>query len=179
MSGAGLVAIDPGVAAGCAVALFYQGALAGVRFARARSAQVLDGLGVTVVVVERPEYQGARSLASRVQDLLALSWEGAALAAWYAGRAGAELVELTPSQWKGSEPKPIHHARLWAQLTLSERAILGGDATGAAIERAVEKGALSRWARPGASYYPRAFVTHNQLDAVALGCHYLGRLPRR
>lgn len=97
----------------------------------------------------------------------------------------ARRVLLTPAPactcergWKGSEPKPIHHARVWEELTLAERRVLGGDKTHAAIERACEKGALNRWGRPGASYYPRAFKTHNLLDAAALGLTFLGRIER-
>jgi len=96
----------------------------------------------------------------------------------YVGR-GATLIEVTPSAWKGTEPKPQHHARLWEVLTPEERAILGGMATARAIADAVRKGALSRWGKPGASYYPRSFTTHNLLDAAALGCWHLGRLQKR
>jgi hypothetical protein len=132
-----------------------------------------------VIVVERPEYQGERTQSARPQDLIALAWAGARAAAYAAGESTAEIIELTPSKWKGTEPKPIHHARLWAILSAPERAILGGDATGAAIEAAVERGAMSRWSKPGVAYYARSFKTHNLLDAAALGAHYLGRLPKR
>lgn len=168
-------AIDPGVAgAGCAVADFDAGVLVEARFLRARDVHPRAFIRA-LVVVERPAYQGGRSLGARVQDHMALSWEGAALA--YALAANpADVVELTPAQWKGSQHKPQQHARLWEVLDGRERGALGGAPTHAAIMRAREKGALDRWSKPGGAYYPSSFVRHNLLDAAALGCVYLGRL---
>ena len=192
-----LLAIDPGVAGhGCACAAFAEDRLAHVWFERARSyaphyelppcdkRDRLTQIAFDVIVVERPVLQGDRTRAARPQDLMALAWEGAMLAGMFAGRDRALVVEWPASDtkdtrgWKGSEPKPVQHARMWNLLDASERDVLGGDAIGRTILAAREKGALNRWGRPGASYYPRAFSTHNLLDAVALGLTYLGRLER-
>lgn len=174
-----LLAIDPGHAGeGNACAAFAtSGRLGAVWFER-RSANLAHDYHVNAVVVERPAYQGARSDAARVADLLNLAWSGALLAGAYAGRDGAELVEYTPAQWKGSEQKPIQHARLWRVLDAEERALLGGAATERRVLEAREKGALNRWSKPGATYYG-AWRGHNLLDAVALGCVHLGRLERK
>ena len=186
-----VVAIDPGVHA-CAWARFYRFAtgwtLVETGFATAPYMPDFQ-CEVGEIVVERPDYQGDRSNRARTQDLLGLSWAGAACAFYVAGATGAPVVEYTPRQWKGSEAKPVQHARLFgvnshltgepAVLTPAEQAVLGGHATAAAIAAAVEKGAADRWAKPGVAYYLRTFATHNLLDAAALGCFHLGRLEKR
>jgi hypothetical protein len=160
-----LLAIDPGVKE-CACAFFRDGALFMADFRRApcRRAPWPGRTGVDVAIVERPEQDG-RSFTARPKDLMNLAWAGAALA--YS--VGAPVTEYTPSQWKGQVPKPAQHKRLWERLSPDERAILGGAATEKAIHDAARKGALDRWKKPGASYYPRSFRAHNLLDAVALG----------
>jgi len=186
-----VTAIDPGVAgAGNACAASEDKRIVCVWFARVprfeRGALLgeLEGPCADIVIVERPVLQGDRTRAARPQDLMSLAWEGALLAGAYAGRDGATLIELPANDtrdargWKGSEPKPVQHARLWAILDAGERALLGGLVTERVIYAAREKGALNRWGRPGASYYPRAFTTHNLLDACALNATYTGRLRR-
>jgi hypothetical protein len=156
-----VLAIDPGVKA-CACVTFVDGALVEVEFMTAPYPAYAPS--PNCVIVERPEQDG-RSFTARPKDLMALAWAGAALA--YS--VGAPVVEYTPSQWKGQVPKPAQHMRLWGLLTEAERALLGDARTGEAIAMAARKGALDRGSKPGASYYPRSFVTHNLLDAVALG----------
>lgn len=173
-----IIAIDPGVHA-CACAYLENGHLLGTTFTQFSTA--LDWIGsykVTHVVVERPEYQGLRTQSARPGDLIALAWAGALLAGRIVGATGAHLVELPPSSWKGSEPKPVHHSRLWQTLTSEERALLGGDTTRDAIARAVDKGARERWKKGGSAYYPRAWAMHNILDAAALGVFYVGRMRK-
>ena len=168
-----VLAIDPGGdKVGCACAFFSEGGLFRVGF-EARPAYPAD-----VVVVERPEVQGDRTRRARPQDLMGLAWNGAMAAGYVAGASHGRVVELTPSQWKGREPKPLHHARLWEILAPHERHALGGAATERAIVGAIERGAGCRWSRPGADLYPRSFTTHNLLDAAALGAFWLGRLAR-
>jgi hypothetical protein len=181
-----ILAIDPGVAVpGCACAAFKDARLLGTWFERVRDEPLACEIKFGRVIVERPVLQGDRTRAARPQDLMALAWEGAMLAGMYAGRDSTDLIAWPASDtkehgrgWKGSEPKPVQHARLWAALDPAERLILGGDPVERAIMKAREKGALNRWSRPGASYYPRTFITHNLLDAVALGATYLGRIVR-
>lgn len=194
--GDAILGIDPGHAGqGNACAAFEGGRLVSTWFERVTTYTAappppdprnLKARGsFRVIVVEQPVYQGERSNRARPADLMNLSWSGALLAGAYAGRDGAPIAALPANDsggvrgWKGSEPKPVMHARLWEVLTPEERAIMGGDRTWAAIAKAREKGALNRWGRPGASYYPRTWVRHNELDAVALVCVYLGRLTRR
>lgn len=161
-----IVAVDPGVSR-CAYAVFgADDVLVSVGFDPPAAPDL--------VVVERPEYHGARSNAARTQDLIALAWEGAAAAY----RFGVPVVEYGASEWNGGAPKPITHKRLWDALADSERLILGGLETYAGIELAIDKGAAKRWATggKGGHWYPRSFAAHNWLDATALGCVYLGRL---
>jgi len=171
-----LLAIDPGSAApGPACVTFADREVVTAFFSYAPPV-----VGVTVILIERPEDHGLRSRRARPADLMALAWCGGLAAGFSRGlNPRASIVEAAPSVWKGSEPKPIHHARLWKVLGERERAVLGGDSTGAAIAAAVAKGAARRWAIAGAECYPRAFKTQNWLDAAALGCWHLGRLAKR
>lgn len=179
-----LVAIDPGVHR-CACARFQDGRLVdasfysiatfkrGGPFAEWPAAELPKG--IDGVVVEMPQVDG-RTRTARPQDLIGLAWHGALMAGVLA--RSAPIFTATPSEWKGSEPKPQQHARLWEELTAEERHTLGGKPIEVAIMAARRRGALSRWSRPGVSYYPRGFAAHNLLDAVALGAWYHGRLPR-
>lgn len=187
-----LLAIDPGYRGdGNACAHFAGGVLDAIWFERVktfkpgqvrgarrtdmwqRSAGSLD-----LVLWERPEYQGERSDLARTQDIINLCCSGALLAGAFAGRDGCPIIELTPTEWKGSEPKPVQHNRMWKILSAAERKVLGGAATFKVIRAALEKGAMKRWKITGADCYPKSFTMHNLLDAAALGCHYLERLPK-
>lgn len=172
-----LVAIDPGYAQrgkGCAVALFAHRALVAVRFERPETVSLAAlSIGATDVVWECPQLD-ARSRVS-VPAVVHLAAVGGMLAGMYAGACACRAEGVTPSVWKGSTSKPVHHGRMWALLAPSERALLGGEPTYAAIEAAKRAGGLDRWGRDGASYYPSSWLTHNLLDAVGLG---LWRLKR-
>jgi hypothetical protein len=187
-----LIAIDPGYAAksgGCACAWFEgDNLLRATWFMRpehfwgSQAAKQPPLFGSDewfgAIVWERPVHRvrdEQYSHAVPVETLLELTSVGSGLAHLYAGALGAEIKELRPHEWKHSRHKPPHHKALWRILTEAERAILGGDATYAVIEAACRKGALARW-KPGVSYYPSTFITHNLLDAVALGCTYLKRM---
>jgi hypothetical protein len=95
-----------------------------------------------------------------------------------------EVVRYQPRQWKGSTPKPVHHARMWEALTDAERRVIGGATTASAIWAACERGASDRWRKAGATYYRArelptvdgTKITHDLLDAVALGLYDLGRM---
>lgn len=179
----GVIAIDPGGARkGCASVLAVDGILRAHAieiFSRdTPRALALDVASVGTVVIERPQQDG-RTRGVRPEDLINFTWEGALLAAAYAHEASAALVELTPTEWKGTEPKAQQHARLWDVLSVAERTMLGGRTTEAAIMKAREKGALKRWEPHRDAYYPRAFVMVDVLDAAALLCVYVGRLAKR
>ncbi len=173
------VAVDPGYARktdGNACAFAHRGQLTRVQFERAKdfagSPEPID-----FVIVEQPQQDG-RSWIVPPGVLIKLAWEGALLAAFYAGSSGAELHCPTVNEWKGSENKVPMHRRLWAVLSPTERELLGGLRTERAILAACEKGALCRWSKSGAELYPSTFKTHNLLDAAALLMVALGRLER-
>jgi hypothetical protein len=176
-----IIAIDPGYAVesgGCACARFFHNELIHAWFVRPEELCADDiPLGVIDTVLwERPVHRVRDEQYSHlpVGVLLELTAVGASLAGMYAaGRC--PIVAMKPHEWKRSRHKPPHHKALWRILTPSERAVLGGASTWAIIEAACRKGALARW-KPGVNYYPSTFVTHNLLDAVALGCTYLKRM---
>lgn len=171
-----MIAIDPGYgkrSGGCACALFVQGTLEFTWFVRPSDVAPLER-DIALVVVEQPQ-QDARSWGVPPATLIRLSWDGALVAGLYAGLHGADVKAVTPSQWKGSVPKPVQHGKVWPLLSDSERELLGGLATGLAIEHATEQGARERWRRRGGEYYPSAFRMHNLLDAVAIGLVEVGR----
>jgi hypothetical protein len=176
-----ILAIDPGVCFGrkkrgnlidvdgCAcAALTDEGRVDGAWFDRYAGprVRVFDH-----VAIERPQYD-KRSELARVQDLIGLAWDGAILASSF----GAPVTWYTPTQWKQSEHKPAQHARLWSTFTDEEKAIFPADSF-AIISDALERGARSRW-KPGTFDYPDRFLTHDLLDAVALGRHHLSKARR-
>jgi hypothetical protein len=135
------------------------------------------GVGLDFVIIERPQVDG-RTEAFGPTSTVNLAWDGG-IAAGFALAHGARLVTYTPTEWKGSEPKPLNHRRLWRVLSLDEKRVLGGASTQREIENAVEKGALKRWKISGAECYPRGSKTHNLLDAAALHCVHFGRLAKK
>lgn len=170
-----LIAIDPGVER-CAVAVFAtSGELEAVDYAKpgdfVEYLKEWYGLfGPVTVVAEKPQFD--RRCARAVIDL---AWSGALVAAAFA--RGGPVTTYTPSEWKGSQPKPVHHAAALAVLTTAERAVLPLG-TADHIARACAAGALDNWRKDGARYYRGAGAdVHNLLDAVALGLTHLGRLP--
>jgi hypothetical protein len=169
-----IVAIDPGYAhtgQGCAVALLDGGRVVRAIFVRPERATAADlRVHADAVVWECPQVDARTRTAT--QEVVRLAAVGGTLAGMYAGACSAPCYAIAPSAWKGSTPKPVHHARLWAALDTQERDRLGGDSTFRAIEKAVRRGALERWGKPGGAYYPAAFVEHNLLDAVGLGLWY-------
>lgn len=162
-----LIAVDPGVKA-CACAEFDDGVLVDVWFQSPgdRYRGTVDD-----VVAEKPQFDSRVS-----KHVIDLAWTGALVAASF----GAPVTAYTPSEWKGSTPKPIHHHRMWQVLTPEERAVFPAD-TEARIAEACRKGGLENWRRSGAEYYGKGkgADVHNYLDAVALGLHHLGRYTER
>jgi hypothetical protein len=172
-----LVAIDPGYAVrdnGCAVAVIDGGLLVSARFLRPEHASSEDlCVGASLVVWECPQVD-ARTRVS-TPHVVRLAAVGGTLAGMYAGACGARCEPVAPSTWKGSAPKPVHHARLWESLYESERILLGGQPTWDRIHEARIAGAKERWAKSGAQYYARGWTLHNLLDAVGIGMWRIGR----
>lgn len=174
------LAIDPGYgrkSGGCAVAHGEEGQLERVWFQSVIPPVSSRSIGIDHVIVEQPQQDG-RSDGIPPVVLIKLSWAGAVLAGVYAGANAAKLHEPTPREWKGSEAKPAMHYRLWDILSNDEQDVLGGHATGLAIEAACERGAMCRWSKPGAELYPSTFTTHNLLDAAAILMWAYGRLEK-
>ena len=177
------VSIDPGSKA-CAVAI-SDGARAELQWvgmvcpSNPSGPGYADRLDAAHVVVERPEANGRDT---PPDDLIAITAAGFFLAGLV---AGGPVRVTTPREWKGQTPKPVHHGRLWAVLTPSEHALLGGDETKEAISAARRRGAYDRWSKPGARYYRASElptvrgvrITHDILDAAALNLWDSGRLP--
>lgn len=176
-----MIAIDPGFAVrgrGCACAWFRDGRLVRTWFARPEAFCIAGGIdGIRSVVWECPQVD--RRTRASTPAIVQLAAVGGTLAGLYAGYAGARVEPVSPSAWKGSEPKPVCHWRLWAKLDDREREEVAGAAgperIAAAIDAARRKGALDRWSRDGASYYPASFAKHNLLDAVGIGAWKAGR----
>lgn len=169
-----ILAIDPG-ADTCACVTFERDRVVRAEFALP---PFWEPESPAIVVVERMQAD-ERTRHVDVRHVLACQWSAALCAGYLAGRTGAAVQWYTPTEWKGSEPKPIMHARLWEVLSPEECFVLGGPATRDVIARAVDKGASRRWRIDGAACYPRANVVHNLLDAAALGCVHLGRMEKR
>lgn len=164
------LAIDSGVLPACA--RFEAGELVHAWFD-----PLPRGDGLDWIVVEQWQFRGMQDVPKAAKLIKMMT--GGLLAAGHASAWGAPVTLVTPREWKGTEPKPINHARLWAVLSPMERSVLGGDATGHAITAAVDKGAMTRWRISGAECYPRKFATHNLLDAAGIGLEHLGRLENR
>ncbi len=169
-------AVDPGTKV-CAVALFDDSGwlkyidftdytLSG-RYGTLYTRAHIDGR--IHVVCEKPQFDSRVS-----KHVIDLAWTGAAVA--YSLAAGGPVTAYTPSQWKGSVQKPVHHHRIWQVLTPAERAVFP-EGTEARIAEACRKGGLDNWRKSGGEYYGKAkgSEVHNYLDACALGLHHLGR----
>lgn len=172
-----VVAIDPGVQLCYYARLDHWGVLAYVGTSHPSSG---SDVRVDTILVERPIFraQDARYRQVSPQTLIDLAWSAARAAYSLAGSNARKVVELTPQEWKGTEPKPVQHARLLEVLSDAELALVGGEDTRYRVLASQRKGALDRWSRPGVSYYGR-WTGHNVLDAVALALTYVGRLAKR
>lgn len=170
------LAIDPGYAAkgdGCACAFVGGDGEIRLWFERPANFGLIKHLPASSVLrVVRWELPQADKRTYHVppQILVGLTAAGATLAGLYAGRHRATIEAITPSNSKGSVPKPIAHARLLARLSARDLALVTAQIPGvlAKVDTAVEKGARDRWAKPGAAYYPSTWTGHNLLDALDL-----------
>lgn len=137
------------------------------------------------IVIERPQQDG-RSRAVPPKVLIDMTANGMLLAGRLAGASGM-VVQYTPARWKcgpkGNESiaKAIHHSRLVHVLTVAERVVMNAAFPDFenAIDAAVRKGALSRWAHDANGHYPRGSALPDVLDAVGLGLFDLGRIDQR
>jgi hypothetical protein len=170
-----LVAIDSGRNP-CHCALYRHGKLSEIFEAVTHEPPILKA---ERAVFEIPQGDG-RSVP--VDDLIAVAVGGAKVAAWIAH----DVEGYTVRAWKASKPKAVHHAELWDVLAPEEREVLGGAQTGLAIQKACERGAKARWKRSSTHHYSARDlptvsglkITHDLLDAAALGAYDLGRLGK-
>jgi hypothetical protein len=162
-----LLAIDPGVH-DVATAWFEDGILRQVGFWAARKPSPCRAYGRAIV--EIPQFD--RRPSPQVIEL-------AVAGAYLAGSAAETCRFVTPSEWKGSVPKPIHHCQIWTALSEAERACFPQD-TNDRILAARMKGARDAWRKDGARYYGKGkgHEVHNLLDAAGLGLFELGRITR-
>ena len=176
-----LAAIDAG-AEYCAVALFVNCELRAL-YKASTLALSPRAIRCDRAVYEIPQADGR---GAPVDDLIRTAVGGAKVAAWLSN----DVAEYQPRQWKGAISKAPHHRQAWDVFTDAERALLGGSATLAAIEAACARGAAVRWQKRGALYKSHFYsarelptvdglkISHDLLDAAALGLHDLGRLCR-
>lgn len=160
-----LLAIDPGVNAS-ATAWFEDRVLQQVGDWPARTPRPIRAYDRAIVEV--PQFDSRVSI-----HVIGLAVAGAHLA----GSAAEHARFVAPREWKGSMPKPVHHRKVWAELSDAERKVLP-DYAEHEINKALMRGAKDGWRKPGGTYYgasERGRV-HNVLDAVALGLFELGRL---
>jgi hypothetical protein len=90
---------------------------------------------------------------------------------------------LTPSEWKGSIKKPLHHWKVWSVLRLAERrrfaegaAQYGRTKTPADIEAKIRDACLRLKLTGEVSGY--SWAAHNLLDAAGLFLFKRGRIGR-
>jgi hypothetical protein len=135
------------------------------------------------VVFEVPQGDGR---GVPVDDLLRVAVNGARTAEALCCVEDRAVSEARPREWKGSTPKAPCHLRAWQALSDTERALLGGAATAKAIANACNRGAKARWKKHANHHYSNRDlptvdglkITHDILDAVALGLWYLGRTKK-
>lgn len=176
-----LAAIDAG-AEYCAVAVFVNCEL-WVLYKASTLQLSPRALRCDRAVYEIPQADGR---GAPTDDLIRTAVGGAKVAAWLSD----DVAEYQPRQWKGSTPKAAHHRRAWDALTDAEQQLLGGRATLLAIEAACVRGAAARWQKRGPNASNHFYsakelpavgglkITHDLLDAAALGLYDLGRLGR-
>jgi hypothetical protein len=176
-----IIAIDPGYSkksGGCALAYFHEGVLRRTWFAR-KGSPIFHPLALDVVVWEAAQVDGRTTVAG-IETVRRLCEVGERMACRCARSTEAKIKRVKPSRWKGSEPKPLHHARMLRWLSDAELSIIGGRTSVTEVVRAaVENGAKRRWGIPGADCYDPKDTRHNTYDAVALGLWFLGRLPKK
>lgn len=147
-----LLAIDPGVDTGWAE-FALTGELRKCGLGHPRSGEWLER-----IVVESPKLRPYGE--KNPNAILTL----ARTAGYLAGRAveaacaSVQVEYLTPNDWKGSTPKDISHARIWARLTDAEKEI-------------ADSYFRSAPGRNGLAPSKR----HNVLDAIGIGLFAVGR----
>lgn len=75
---------------------------------------------------------------------------------------------VSPEEWKGQLPKPVHHARLWEAMAESERALFPAD-TEERIRKGIQRGGYTN---------AKGNDFHNLLDAVGIGLFCESRTAR-
>lgn len=174
-----IIAIDPGYAAGKgnAVALLDDDG----RLIECRMTEGLPSgwpvvgqiVGPHLIVWEKPQQDG-RSEAVPPSVLINLTASGCLLAGWLAGCLGSRwVVPLEPRTWKNQASKSETHSRMWRELCPEERALLGGELTGATIKAARKRQIV------GQREYPESWQTHNLLDAAAIGRYAFKTIYRK
>ena len=103
------------------------------------------GVPVSSVLIEKPQVYSARHSKGDPNDLITLAIQVGRYAEHFESR-GARVALILPHDWKGTLPKDIQHARMFAEI---------GDAGRSVVD------ACGRHVAPS--------KRHNMLDAVCLG----------
>jgi hypothetical protein len=173
-----LVAIDPGNAkrAGrvCYAAEFRDGVLVALHTFTRETARVWRrklAFGVDTVAIERPQQDKRRTT---IKTTIGLAWNGALVAS---ALDPEELIEMTPTEWKGGINKHPHHLQIWRRLSEAERLVIAGWVAKATPESVYQtlKAASVKRVRTGKET-KHAF--YDLLDAVGVGLVALDRMVR-
>jgi hypothetical protein len=153
--------LDPGSAKDCAFAVYEDLQLTALGWIGPARSEVVSGVissTITDLLWEKPQvYPKSKGNPNQLIDL-------AIAGAVAAARFGCATRTVKPRDWKGTIGKPQHHSRLWPILAPAEQALFP-EGTGEYIRKAAR----------GLGGYSASVV--DLLDAAALGCYDLGRLP--
>jgi len=162
-----IISVDPGVKA-TGIAVFDDGELAFAFLARgadwfatAKNAHdklcerlPLDLVEQSLYIGEVPQVYQARHLKGDPNDLIDVTLVFAALV----GCKGLAPVLYRPREWKGQVPKRVSNDRIWSKLSDDER---------------------QRVELPPGRKKTAGALSHNVIDAIGIGLHYLRRGEKR
>lgn len=167
-----LLAIDPGVDTGWALFL-SSGRLIDCGLGHPGQSQHFRTRDLARVVIEHPMiYPRGQTPDPNAIVRLAVN------AGEWGGRFGpfADVTYVFPNRWKGSVPKDIHQARVWAKLSEEEKTVVD---LSIRARRRVSPGRPPNTPEPPQILPLRTKIApskrHNMLDAIGLGLYTLGR----
>lgn len=171
-----MIYLDPGKAKDCALACFEANELIWLGWCDGVALRTESGLltrcNLAGILWEKPEIYTKRKSKGNPNQLIDLAIAGATAVTYLRmgwGIDPAKVRSITPHNWKGSIAKPPHHLRLWGVLSPAERALFPAN-----TEAYILAGAQAYAAGVNPNYAAQCV---DLLDAAALGCYDLGRLP--
>ncbi len=163
-----LLAIDPGADSGWSLFLGSTCVACGLGDPRTSPRHRLSD--ITDVVIERPRIYPHDK--PDPNDILTLAIRAGEWGGVY--RSHANVRYVTPSEWKGSVPKAIHHARLVTKLSSDETALIQTVFRSGYRSLKVRK-IMDRLEAPPVPLPMPKGKQHNVLDAVGIGLFAVGR----